>query len=91
MRIANLAIPLHSYNRQLAAAREFNSFARLKNLNIPTFIIDGKKDILVPPQNSEILAENIPGAKIILIDNVGHDMFTQVPILMAKTVLEFLR
>jgi len=46
---------------------------------------------LVPPQNSEILAENIPGAKIILIDNVGHDMFTQVPILMAKTVLEFLR
>ena len=84
-------IPSHSYNRQLTAAREFNSFDRLKNINIPTFIIDGKEDILVPPQNSEILAENIPGAKITLINNVGHDMFTQVPIVMAKTVLEFLR
>ena len=63
----------------------------MKNINIPTFIIDGKEDILVPPQNLEILAENIPGAKITLIDNVGHDMFTQEPILMAKKVIEFLR
>jgi len=84
-------IPPYSYNRQLEAARKFNSFDRLKNLKIPTFIIDGKEDNLVPPQNSEILAENIPGAKITLIENVGHGMFTQVPILMAKTLLEFLR
>jgi len=84
-------IPPYSYRRQLAAALAFDSYDRLKNINTPTLAISGKEDILVPPQNSEILVENIKGAKIRLIENVGHDMFSQEPLLVAKIVLEFLR
>ena len=63
----------------------------MKNIDTLTLIICGKKDILVPSQNSEILAENIPGARLILLDDVGHAMFTQKPILLAKTINDFLR
>jgi len=84
-------IPAHSYQRQLGAISRFESYSRLKNIDPPTLIISGKKDVLVPCQNSEILAENIPGAQLTLFDEVGHAMFTQNPILLAKTIIDFLR
>ena len=90
-RATQAPIPPHSYRRQLAAAFAFDSYDRLKNINTPTLAISGKEDILVPPQNSEILVENIKGAKIRLIENIGHDMFSQEPLLVAKIILEFLR
>ena len=84
-------IPAHSYKRQLGAIAKFESYSRLNNIDIPTLIISGKEDILVPCQNSEVLAENIPGAVLTVFDEVGHAMFTQKPILLAKTINDFLR
>ena len=84
-------IPTHSYKRQLGAIAKFESYSRLNNIDTPTLIISGKEDILVPCQNSEVLAENIPGAALTLFDEVGHAMFTQKPILLAKTINDFLR
>jgi pimeloyl-ACP methyl ester carboxylesterase len=84
-------IPEYSYQRQLGAIANFESHSQLKKIKIPTLIISGKSDILVPCQNSEILAENISGSKLILLDEVGHAMFTQKPILIAKTINDFIR
>ncbi len=83
-------IPSHSYRRQLAAVFKFNSYERLKNIAIPTLVLSGKEDVLVPHENSIFLAENIPGAKLALLDNLGHGLFTPKPMLLAKTVIEFL-
>jgi len=83
-------IPPHSYRRQLMAAFSFNSYQRLKNIKTPTLVLSGKEDILVPHENSILLAENIPGAKISLLDNLGHALFTPNPTLIAKIIIEFL-
>ena len=83
-------IPPHSYRRQLNALNKFNSYERLKNIKTPTLILSGKEDILVLPENSKILAENIVGAKLVLFDNLGHGLFTPNPLLLAKTIIEFL-
>ena len=83
-------IPSHSYRRQLNALNNFNSYKRLKNIRAPTLILSGKEDILVPHENSVLLAENIPGAKLALLDNQGHGIFTPKPFLLAKTIIEFL-
>lgn len=83
-------IPPHSYRRQLMAAFSFNSYERLKNITVPTLVLSGKEDILVPHENSILLAEHIPGAKITLLDNLGHGLFTPKPLLLAKTIIEFL-
>lgn len=83
-------IPPHSYRRQLMAAFSFNSYERLKNIKTPTLVLSGKEDILVPHENSILLAENIPGAKLYLLDNFGHALFTPDPLLIAKIIIEFL-
>ena len=79
-------IPPHSYRRQLAAIGHYSSYGRFPEIKSQTFVIHGKKDILVPPENGKILAENIPGAKLILLDNLGHDIFSQDPISIAKII-----
>ncbi len=83
-------IPSHSYRRQLKAINKFNSYKRLKNIRTPTLILSGKEDILVPHENSILLAENMPGAKLVLLDNLGHGLFTPKPLLLAKAIIEFL-
>ena len=83
-------IPPHSYRRQLMAVFSFNSYERLKNIKTPTLVLSGKEDILVPHENSILLAEHIPGAKLTLFDNFGHGLFTPDPLLIANIVIEFL-
>ena len=84
-------IPPYSYRRQLAAIFKYESYSRLRNIKVPTFVISGKEDILVPPQNSEILSENIPGAKLIMLDGLAHDIFSQDPLLAAKTIIKLIK
>jgi pimeloyl-ACP methyl ester carboxylesterase len=83
-------IPPYSYRRQLDAIGRYSSYDRLGEIKSPTLIIHGEKDILVPPQNAEILAKNIEGAKIAYLPNLGHDKFSQGPMLVAETILKFL-
>ena len=53
--------------------------------------MQGKKDLVVPPENSEILANLIPGAKLVLFDNNAHMIFTEEPEKTVETLLEFLK
>jgi len=88
----SLIIPTNpkTYLRQIGAVMRFNSFKRLKNINTPTLVMHGKKDILVPPQNGEILAELIPNAKLSLHDNSAHLLFSEETEIGFNSVLKFL-
>ena len=83
-------IPPYAYRRQLEAVLSFSSYERLKDIKTPTLVISGKEDILVPYENSIILAENVPGAKLSLLGNLGHGLFTPNPMLIAELIIDFL-
>lgn len=87
-----LIIPTNpkAYLRQIGAVIRFNSFKRLKNINTPTLVMHGKKDILVPPQNGEILAGLIPNAKLSLHDNNAHLLFSEETEKVFNRLLKFL-
>jgi len=89
-RILKGTIPFSSYARQLKAMISLNTYRRLKNINTPTLILQGKKDIVVPPENGEILAEQIPGAKLVIFEKSGHAIYPHEPELFLNTLLEFL-
>lgn len=36
----------------------------------------GKKDVLIPPENARIIADKIPGARLVHFENTGHALFT---------------
>ena len=79
------------FERQIVAISKFDSFKRLKTINTPTLVIHGKKDILLPPQNADILAGEIPRAKLALFDDAAHIIFQPEPEKVLNTIIEFLK
>jgi pimeloyl-ACP methyl ester carboxylesterase len=79
------------YQRQINAIMGFNTYRRLKNIEAPTLVIHGKRGILVPTENGEILAEKIPGAKLLLLDNAAHLYDQPDTDKVINSTLEFLK
>ena len=46
----------------------------LRKLDIPAAVIHGKNDVLVNPSGGRATARAIPGARLKMIDGMGHDM-----------------
>ncbi|MFW9825738.1 MAG: alpha/beta fold hydrolase, partial [Candidatus Thorarchaeota archaeon] len=60
----------------LAAGLSLKS--RLKSIKVPTLVIHGKEDLLVPKEGGIDVADRIPGAELLLIDGMGHSLPTEV-------------
>ena len=57
---------------QVMAIARHNALPRLSLVKAPTLVITGSADRLVPPVNSEVLARNIPGARLLVLPGAGH-------------------
>jgi len=82
--------PRYAWERQFAAAAAFNVESQLNKINVPTLVITGSEDIVVPPQNSILLAERISGAHLVIIPGGGHLFFIENAKEFNRAVLEFL-
>jgi pimeloyl-ACP methyl ester carboxylesterase len=54
------------------AFKGFDGSSYLEKLKVPTTILSGKNDRLMPLQNSQNLADKLPNAKLILLDDCEH-------------------
>ncbi len=79
-----------AYSRQLQAVIHFDSFNRLHLIQAPTLILAGDRDVLVPPENSTILAKRIPKARLIILEGCGHSFVNQVPDRVGQILKDFL-
>ena len=46
----------------------------LRALRIPSLVIHGRDDTLITPSGGERTAELIPGARLLMVDDMGHDL-----------------
>jgi len=46
----------------------------LRTITVPTVVIHGRKDRLVPASGGRATAKAIPGARLVIIDGMGHDL-----------------
>ncbi|KGM31491.1 alpha/beta fold hydrolase, partial [Inquilinus limosus] len=46
----------------------------LAQITAPTLVVHGAEDPLVPPAAGQDIAANIPGAELMLVDGMGHDL-----------------
>jgi pimeloyl-ACP methyl ester carboxylesterase len=61
--------------RQLAAAiASGDRTEELSRLEVPTLVIHGSDDVLIDVSGGEATARAIPGAKLIVIPGMGHDL-----------------
>lgn len=65
------------YLAQMAAVSSHSSFHQLEYIGAKTLVITGDADTLIPPENSEILAGKIPGAKLVYIEGAPHRLFAE--------------
>jgi pimeloyl-ACP methyl ester carboxylesterase len=71
--------------RQLAAVLASGSRKdALKTVHVPTLVIHGDSDPLVPVEGGKDTAASIPGAKLLIIEGMGHD----IPVQVAPQILE---
>jgi pimeloyl-ACP methyl ester carboxylesterase len=47
---------------------------RLRTVGVPTLVIHGVEDVLVPVENGRIVAAAVPGARLLELDGMGHDL-----------------
>ena len=62
-------------SRQLAAIMaDRNRTRRLRRVTAPTLVIHGTDDRLVSPSGGRATARAIPGARLMMVDDMGHDL-----------------
>ncbi|RJP17981.1 MAG: alpha/beta fold hydrolase [Candidatus Abyssobacteria bacterium SURF_5] len=81
--------PAFSFKRQMAAAMMHNSYSRLPEIACPVLVLTGAEDILIPPENSDLLASQIPNSVLKRYAGVGHGFMTEERDAVVKDVLEF--
>ena len=64
---------------------------RLATLRVPTLVIHGDADILIPVENGRLVAAAIPGARLIEIDGMGHDLPRRIWSQVADAIAELAR
>jgi pimeloyl-ACP methyl ester carboxylesterase len=77
--------------RQWEAMNGFDSFDRLPSLRVPTLVLHGTEDQLIPVESARRLAERIPGAELVLLQGAGHLYHSEQAEAADEAVLDFVR
>ncbi|UYY58085.1 alpha/beta fold hydrolase [Sphingomonas sp. S2-65] len=80
---------------QVAAGRDWlqphgQRFEDLKSISMPTLVVNGSNDVMLPTINSYHLAQHIPNALLILYPDAGHAAHFQYPELFLSHAKLFL-
>lgn len=75
---------------QVTAVMGHRCTDRLHQIAVPTLVITGDADLLVPPGNSDILAREIPGARLVKVPGGSHGFNFETPDVFNREVLGFL-
>ena len=73
---------------QMQACMAHNTNARLASLAMPTLVIHGTADEMLPVDNGRLIHSSIPGSRLEILDGVGHMFWWEQPERSAELVRE---
>jgi len=76
---------------QFAGVLRWSAYRRLPRIRVPTLVLHGDQDHLIPVENGQAVAARIPGSRFHLIRNAGHVLTTDQPEACQEALAEFLR
>jgi pimeloyl-ACP methyl ester carboxylesterase len=83
---AGFARVLHTFQMALSDAVE----EKLPHVNVPTLVVRGEKDTLVPPRWAEEIVNLLPNSQFVEIADGGHTLNYKMPEAVAKVTRAFL-
>lgn len=81
--------PEHVAIEAIESLNRADSRAQLCEIKLPTLIVCGIEDQITPPSESRLLADGIPGAKLVLIEGAAHFPMLECPEEFNQTLGEF--
>jgi pimeloyl-ACP methyl ester carboxylesterase len=91
-RIIDRAYYPAGFGRQLVAILGAPSrIPRLEHLHLPTLVVHGTEDILVPVENGRRVAAAVPHARLLLVEGMGHDLPRRAWPLVVDAITDFAR
>lgn len=79
-----------AYMAQLQGIFAWEAYARLDRIAVPTLVIHGQSDQLVPAGNGELIAARISGAKLVMLPRASHIFTTDQPEASQRAIMDFL-
>jgi len=74
-----LACSAAGYLAQAHGTARWSGLGRLPSLRVPTLVVHGEGDRLVPTANGRTIAQAVPGAELVVIADANHLFFTDQP------------
>ncbi len=74
----------------LFANKDYNLRPRLKEIAVPTLVICGAADWICPPSQSRIIAEEVPGAELFMVENANHAVHVEARDAVLARIRQFL-
>jgi len=75
---------------QLTGVASFDVTGRLAEIRVPTLVMHGAQDRIVPAASAQRLADGIAGARLVMFPDAGHAYITDVARAANQEVLRFL-
>jgi pimeloyl-ACP methyl ester carboxylesterase len=76
--------------RQTQAVMSYDTYDRLPEIHVPTLVIHGDADKIVPVENARILASRIPNAELAILSKMGHLFMFEAFDESNRIILDFL-
>jgi 3-oxoadipate enol-lactonase len=83
-----VATPRDGYAAGSAAVRDMDLRERLGRIEAPTLVIAADKDLSTPPEHGRAIADAIPGARLVVLENARHLANVERPAEFNRAVIE---
>lgn len=83
--------PLTTFARHKQAIQGFQVCQELHRISMPTLILHGGTDLLLPPANAWEIQKQIPSSKIKIYESLGHMFFMEAAETFNKDVIDFIK
>jgi 3-oxoadipate enol-lactonase len=81
-----LPAPVPVIMLQMQAIAGHDTSARLPSLDVPTLVVHGDEDAMIPVENGRLIASLVPGARLEVLPGVGHMFWWEQPERSAELV-----
>jgi 3-oxoadipate enol-lactonase len=86
--MADITMPVDAYLAQLHVIQHHDTTDRLGQLDVPTLVLAGEEDILIPTRLSHALHELVPGSRWVTVPG-GHACLWEHPEPFNQAVVDF--
>jgi 3-oxoadipate enol-lactonase len=83
--------PAATADRAMAGIQQFNAYDRLGQIKCPVLIVHGDKDVLVLPENANLIKGKISQAELYIIPGAGHAFQAADPVGIHQKIVGWLR